>query len=134
MNYRVLRYIHPHARVYARDIGEGAWIMPNGFVDVRARVGDNSVLWGNASVAHDATIQDSCWLATGCVISARATVGDNTFVGVNATVLNGVVVGKYNIIGAHAMVTKSTPDHAVIVAGQGKLSLSSEEFIKLFPL
>jgi sugar O-acyltransferase (sialic acid O-acetyltransferase NeuD family) len=133
--HRILRYVHPDARVYSKALGHGAWILPGAFIDVMARVGDNSVVWGNSSVAHRATIQDNCWLATGCVVSAGATIGQNTFVGVNATVLNGVVVGKYNIIGANTIVTKSTPDYTVIVAGpQGRAPLRSDEFIKVFQL
>lgn len=35
-------------------------------------------------------------------------------VGANATIIGGIVLGKYSLIGAGAVVTKSVPDHAMV--------------------
>lgn len=35
-------------------------------------------------------------------------------VGANATIMGGIVLGKYSLIGAGAVVTKSVPDHAMV--------------------
>lgn len=131
MGYEVITYIHPDARVYTRDIGEGAIIMPNAFIDVHARIGPNTVLWGNSSVAHHAHIGANCWLAMGCVISGGVDVADNSFVGINATVVNDLRIGKCNIIGAGALIVKNTNDFDVFISPQTpKFRLSAEDYLR----
>jgi sugar O-acyltransferase (sialic acid O-acetyltransferase NeuD family) len=127
--YEILRYVHPDAKVYSSELGEGALIMPNAVIDVNAAIGDNSVVWTNCTVAHGAKVAENCWLASGCVLSGNCHIGANTFVGINASVTNHVHVGMYNIIGAHALVTKPTADYDVTLCGQhGKFRLNSMQF------
>jgi sugar O-acyltransferase (sialic acid O-acetyltransferase NeuD family) len=126
---QILQYIHPDAKVYTPEIGVGALIMPNAVIDVYATVGDNSVVWANCTVAHGAKVGENCWLASGCVLSGNCQLGANTFVGVNSSVTNHVRVGKYNIVGANALITKPTADYDVTLCGQrGKFRLNSTEF------
>jgi len=131
MGYSIETYIHPDARIYSTDIGEGSIIMANTLVDVYANIGANSVVWSGASVCHHTSIGSNCWMATGSVVSAEANVGDNSFIGVNATVVNQVSMGTHNFIGAGAFIAKNTPDYAVYVSRQTeKFRLSSEEYLR----
>ena len=131
----VLQYIHPDAKVYSSHLGEGVIVMPNAVVDVGAIIGNNSVVWANGTVAHGAVVAENCWLASGAVLSGNCRVGCNTFVGVNASVTNHVSVGRHNIIGANALVAKSTSDHEVTLCGQrGKYRLNSDQFVQLTKL
>lgn len=132
MEFETIRYVHPDARVYTSDVGLGAFVMPNAVLDVHSQVGANTVVWANCTLAHGSKIGENCWLASGCVISGDAEIGANTFVGINASVANCVVVKKYNIIGANALVNKHTGDYDVTLCGQrGKYRLNSEEFLRV---
>lgn len=135
MGYSIETYIHPDAKVYSSEIGEGSIIMPNTFIDVHTQIGANTVVWGNCSVAHHAKVGPNCWLATGCVLSAAVELGANSFVGVSATIVNNVKIGSHNIIGAGALVVKNTGDFKVFISRQTEeFRLGSEDYLRFSKL
>jgi acetyltransferase-like isoleucine patch superfamily enzyme len=56
------------------------------------------------------------------VVSGNVRVGENTFIGVNATLRDNIVVGKFNVIGAAALILCDTPDEAVYFGEASALS------------
>lgn len=134
MGYRIETYVHPDARVYTQHpLGEGCAILPSAVIEPHVRVGANSMVWANVTVAHHSTVAEHCWIASGAVISGQATVDRNVFIGVNATIVNEVVVGEYSIIGAGALITKSTKASSVHLARSGEeLRYSSQDYVKYF--
>jgi sugar O-acyltransferase (sialic acid O-acetyltransferase NeuD family) len=133
--YTLETYIHPDAKIYSSNIGEGSIVLANAFIDVHACIGENTVVWSNSSICHHAKIGSNCWLATGSIVSADAEIDDNSFVGVGATVVNKVHVGKYNIIGAGAFIAKNTQDYGVYINRQTeKFRLSAEEYLRFAKL
>ena len=42
--------------------------------------------------------------------------------GANATILGGVNIGKFAMVGAGSVVTKSVPDYAMVVGNPAKIS------------
>ncbi len=42
-------------------------------------------------------------------------------IGANATLLPGIIIGKYSMVGAGAVVTKNVPDYAVVVGNPAKI-------------
>lgn len=133
-NYAIETYIHNDAKVYTRyDIGDGSVVLPGAVVEPFCRVGSNTLIWCNTTIAHHASIDSHCWLASGSVISGGAIVRDNTFIGVNATIVNGVEVSKLNIVGANALISKCTQPNTVHLSRSGEqFRYSSEEYIKFF--
>jgi sugar O-acyltransferase (sialic acid O-acetyltransferase NeuD family) len=134
MGYTVLTYIHPDAKIYCEHpVGEGCVVLPNAVIEPHARVGANSVIWCNTTIAHHAVVGDHCWIAAGAVISGQAKVRNNSFVGVNATIVNEVEIGEYNIVGAAALISKCSKAYAVHLARSGELfRYSSEDYVKHF--
>lgn len=117
LGYAMETYVHPDACVYTRHpLGEGSVVLPGAVIEPNARVGADTFIWCNATVAHDSTVGEHCWIASGAVISGQASVGRNTFVGVNATIVDQVAVGDYNIIGGAAMISKCTKPNTVHLA------------------
>jgi sugar O-acyltransferase (sialic acid O-acetyltransferase NeuD family) len=134
MGYAVETYIHPDARVYSTSPpGEGCVILPGAVVEPHARVGANTMIWCNTTLAHHCTVGDNVWIASGAVISGQAVVGNNTFVGVNATVVNKVSVGESNVIGGGALITKDTKANTVHLARSAEeWRYSADDYVKYF--
>ncbi len=90
------------------DIGSHTNIQDNAVVHVDkgvpANVGSHCVV-GHAAILH------------GC------TIGDHTLVGMRSTVMNRARVGRYCIIGAHALVTEGMeiPDFSLVLGAPGRV-------------
>ncbi len=134
MGYTVETYVHPDANVYSRHpLGEGCVVLPSAVIEPHARVGANTMIWCNVTLAHHSLVEENCWIAAGTVISGKAKVLRNSFVGVNATVVNEMTVGEYNIVGASAMISKDTKPHTVHLARSAEpFRCSSEDYVKYF--
>jgi sugar O-acyltransferase (sialic acid O-acetyltransferase NeuD family) len=134
MGYRIETYVHPDAKVYTQHpLGEGCVILPSAVIEPHVRLGANSMVWANTTLAHHSWVAENCWIASGAVISGQAEVGRNTFIGVNATIVNKVVVAEYSIIGAGALITKNTKASSVHLARSGEeLRYSSQDYVKYF--
>ncbi|WP_076998629.1 acetyltransferase [Variovorax sp. KK3] len=134
MGYGVETYIHPDARVYTdHPVGEGSIVLPGAVVEPHARVGCNTMVWSNVTVAHHSSVGDHCWVAAGSVISGQARVEHHSFLGVSSTVVNAVTVGEFNIVGAGAMISRDTKPHTVHLARSAEpFRYSSEDYVKHF--
>jgi len=132
--YQIETYIHPDAHVHTEHpLGEGCVVLPGAVVEPGARIASNTMVWCNATIAHDSYVAENCWIASGSVISGQAAVGRNTFIGVNATVVNNVVVSEFNIIGGGALITKCTKPNTVHLARSAEeLRYGAEDYTKHF--
>ncbi|WP_295433038.1 acetyltransferase [uncultured Thiodictyon sp.] len=134
MGYGVETYVHPDAKVFTEiPLGEGCVVLPGAVLEPHARLGANSMVWCNVTLAHHSSVDDHCWIASGAVISGQAKVLRNSFIGVNATVVNEVTVGEYNIVGANALMSKDTKSHTVHLARSAEpFRYSSDDYVKYF--
>jgi carbonic anhydrase/acetyltransferase-like protein (isoleucine patch superfamily) len=98
------------------EIGEGSNIQDGSIVhladDLPTRVG-KLVTVGHRAILHACTVEDEC------------------LIGMGATILDGAVIGKGSIVGAHALVTKDTqiPPGSLVMGTPAKVvrALSPEE-------
>lgn len=134
LGYAMETYVHPDAHVYTRHpLGEGSVVLPGAVIEPNARVGSDTFIWCNATVAHDSSVAEHCWIASGAVIAGQASVGRNTFVGVNATIVDQVAVGEYNIIGGAAMISKCTKPNTVHLARSAEVfRYGADDYAKFF--
>lgn len=134
LGYVMETYIHPDARVYTSyPLGEGSVVLPGAVIEPNARVGANTFVWCNATIAHDSIVADHCWIASGAVIAGKVSVGRNTFVGVNATIVDQITVGEFNIIGGGAMISKSTKPNTVHLARSAEVfRYGADDYVKFF--
>jgi sugar O-acyltransferase (sialic acid O-acetyltransferase NeuD family) len=134
LGYGIETYIHPDARVYTdQPLGEGSVVLPGAVIEPHARVGANTMIWSNVTLAHHSSVDDHCWLAAGTVVSGQAEVLRNTFLGVNSTVVNAVTVGEFNIVGANALISRDTKPLSVHLARSAEpFRYSSEDYVKHF--
>lgn len=132
LGYRIETYVHPEARVYTEiPLGDGCVVLPGAVIDPHVTLGVNTMVWSNATLAHDSSVGDHCWVATGCVVSGQASISNNTFLGVNSTVVNEVTVGEFNIVGASGLITKDTKPNSVYLTRSAELlRYSSQDYVK----
>jgi sugar O-acyltransferase (sialic acid O-acetyltransferase NeuD family) len=132
MGYSFETYVHPDAKIYTQHpLGEGCIILPSAVLEPHVRLGANSMVWANVTLAHHSSVAENCWVASGAVISGQAQVERNAFIGVNATIVNKVVVGEYCIVGAGALITRNTKASSVHLARSGEEHrFSSQDYVK----
>lgn len=134
MGYGIETYVHPDARVHtAHPLGEGSVVLPGAVIEPQARVGVNTMVWSNVTLAHHSSVGEHCWVAAGTVVSGQAKVMRNTFLGVHCTVVNAVTVEEFNIIGAGGLITRDTKPHSVHLARSAEpFRYPSEDYVKFF--
>lgn len=59
-------------------------------------------------------------------------VGDGSWIGINSTILDGTVIGKNCVVGAHSLVKGSFPDYCVIAGAPAKIIKRYNEQNKLW--
>ncbi len=104
-------------------LGQGVYIGNN------VQIGDGVKIQNNVSVYEGVTIEDDVFLGPHCVftnvINPRAfierkdeyrqtVVEVGVSIGANATIVCGVIIGKYALVGAGAVVTKDVSDYTVV--------------------
>ncbi|HTQ14643.1 MAG TPA: 2,3,4,5-tetrahydropyridine-2,6-dicarboxylate N-succinyltransferase [Rhizomicrobium sp.] len=120
-------------------IGKGVVLMPS-FVNVGARVGDNTMVDTWATVGSCAQIGSHCHISGGAGIggvleplqAAPTIIEDNCFIGARAEVAEGVIVGEGSVLSMGVFLTSSTkivdratgeiftgrvPPYSVVVSG-----------------
>ncbi len=111
--YRLASFLSSRA-----DVDPGLVLRPNTMVMERAgiqpfvEIGRNTIVWPTSRIGFRTRVGDHCWIVS-AIFGESVTVGDATFVGLNATIAPGVTLGRSNVIGAGALITTDTRDHAV---------------------
>lgn len=127
--YQFVTFIHPTVFM-GRDvvIGENCFIFEDNNIQRKVKIGNNVIVWSKNHIGHQSIIQHNCYLASGIIISGYCEIGENSFIGVNCSFNDNIKIGKDNIIGNGAVVTKNTEDSKVYVGNPAKpLSKSSYE-------
>ena len=122
--YRVVRRLehastvvsHASALLSTRArLDEGTVVFHRAVVQSGARVGRHVIVNTAAVVEHDCVLADFVHAAPGAILCGRVRVDEGTLVGAGATVLPGVSIGRWCIVGAGAVVTRSLPDFSVAI-------------------
>ncbi|SRR5258706_7573863 len=135
------------------------WVADNATVVGSVVLEHNASVWFNTVVRGDhdlitigdgSNVQDASVLHTDAgvrltigknvsighqVMLHGCTIGEGSLVGIKATILNHARIGKYCLIGAHALITegKEIPDRSVVMGSPGKVvrQLTDEEVARL---
>lgn len=99
---------HPH--------GDNCFILEDNTVQPFVRIGSNVTLWSGNHIGHDSTIDDHCFISSHVVVSGNVHVERNCFIGVNATLRNAITIAEFTLVGAGALIMKSTRPRSVYVS------------------
>ena len=118
-------HLMPHCK-----IGQNCVIGQNVFVAEGVCVGDNVKVQNNVSIYAGVEVEDDVFLGPSMVFTnvlnprsfierkaefKKTLVRKGATIGANATVVCGCEIGRYALVGAGAVVTKSVPDYALVV-------------------
>ena len=111
------------------QIGERCNFGQNVFVAEGVIIGNNVKIQNNVSVYAGTIIEDDVFLGPSCVLTnvtnprsqvvrqglyEKTLLRKGTTVGANATILCGIELGRYAFIGAGSLITRNTPDYALM--------------------
>ena len=118
-------HLMPHCK-----IGQNCIIGQNVFVAEGVCVGNNVKVQNNVSIYAGVEVEDDVFLGPSMVFTnvlnprsfierksefKKTLVRKGATIGANATIVCGNNIGRYALIGAGAVVTKSVPDYALMV-------------------
>jgi len=124
-------------------IGEQCILGKNVYVDFDVTIGSRVKIQNNCSVYHGATLEDGVFLGPHVVLTndlyPRAINPDGTLkgdddwevgpiricygasIGARSVILPGVMVGRFALVGAGAVVTRDVPPHGLVVGVPARL-------------
>jgi len=115
-------------------IGEDCNLCDYVFIESGVTIGNRVTIKNGISVWDGVTIEDDVFLGPNCVFTndmfprskahrddyLKTLIKQGASIGANATILCGISLGRYCIIGAGAVVTKSVPDFALVLGNPAK--------------
>ncbi|MEG3639862.1 Gfo/Idh/MocA family oxidoreductase [Magnetococcus sp. PR-3] len=116
-------------------IGKDCIIGQNAMLGPDVTIGDGCKVQNNVSLYNKVTLEKHVFCGPSCVFTNVMTprahinrkdefsptlVKEGATIGANATIICGNTIGRYAMIGAGAVVTKSVPDHALVVGNPAK--------------
>jgi acetyltransferase-like isoleucine patch superfamily enzyme len=124
-------------------VGRNCIFGRNSFVDVDVVIGDNVKVQNNASLYEGVSLDDGVFIGPHVVFtndkvpravnangSLKSTddwvlgtthVGEGAALGAGTIVVTGITIGKWAMIGSGSVVTKSVPDHALVLGNPGRI-------------
>ena len=119
--YELVSYLSSKATHWGdTKIGSNCFIFDDNTIQPFVTIGDDVVSWSGNHLGHHSIIGDHCFITSHVVISGHVTVEPYSFIGVNATLRDSITIGKANVIGAGAVIMKSTSDYELYVTPRTK--------------
>lgn len=119
--YSLISYVSSRCTYFGDlDIGENCFIFEDNTIQPFVTIGDNVILWSGNHIGHHSKIGDHCFISSHVVISGNVKVGPYCFFGVNSTFRDGIEIGPSNVIGAGALIMKSTEPNEVYITRRTK--------------
>lgn len=114
--YSLVSYVSPRCTNWADRIGDNCFIFEDNTIQPFVTIGNNVVMWSGNHIGHHSSIGDHCFITSHVVVSGLVTVGSFSFLGINASIRDNIRIGEACVIGAGALVMKSTDDREVYIA------------------
>lgn len=116
-------------------IGDDCNICANCFIENDVVIGNRVTVKSGVQLWDGAVIEDDVFIGPNVTFTndkyprskqypedfPKITVKRGASIGANATILPGVSIGEDAMIGAGSVVTKSVPDHAVVIGNPAKI-------------
>ncbi len=114
--YQLASYISHRATVLTDRLGDNLLILEENTIQPFVTIGNDVTLWSGNHIGHHSTIGNHAFITSHVVCSGGVEIGERCFIGVNATIRDHITIGDDNLIGAGAIILKSTSDNEVYPA------------------
>lgn len=104
------------------------------YIETGVVVGDDVVIKNGVALWEGVTVEDRAFLGPNCVFTndlfprskvvterLSTCVREGASIGANATILCGIEIGRYSLVGAGSVVTKSVSDFALVAGNPARL-------------
>lgn len=116
LGYYCRSFIHPGVKIWdSTTIGDNVFIFEDNTIQPFTTIGNNTIFWSGNHLGHHSIIGDHCFISSHVVISGSCIFGNNVFVGVNSTFHDSITIADESLIGAGAIISKSTQKKEVFV-------------------
>jgi sugar O-acyltransferase (sialic acid O-acetyltransferase NeuD family) len=130
--YRLVSYLSSKCTYLSQTPpGDNCLILEDNTIQPFVTIGNDVTLWSGNHVGHDSVIEDHCFITSHVVISGNVRIGERSFIGVNATLRNSITLGAATLVGAGAIVMKSTKPRSVYMPERAKLFSKTSDEIDL---
>lgn len=116
--YVLQSFIHPDAKVYTQQIGQGNIFLESVNISKHVQIGDGNIFWNGCNISHHSVIGNYNFFAPSVATGGKTVIKNNCFIGINATIKGGITVEDYTLIGAGAYLAKSSEKYDVFVHGK----------------
>lgn len=120
--------------VSGTEVGADCNICDHVFIEGKVRVGNRVTIKCGVQLWEGVTVEDDCFIGPNATFSndlyprskryppefLMTVLKKGCSVGANATILPGIIIGQWAMVGAGAVVTKSVPDHAIVVGNPAR--------------
>lgn len=128
MGYTLASYVSPYATVSDDlEIGQNVFIFEDNTIQPFVKIANGVILWSGNHIGHHSYIDQYCFVASHAVISGYCKIGARSFIGVNATIIDNLDIGEATLVGAGALITRSTAAGSVYPGVGTKPAMSSSE-------
>jgi sugar O-acyltransferase (sialic acid O-acetyltransferase NeuD family) len=131
--YELISYVS--SKIHALEppnVGENCFILENNSINLDVKIGNNVTIWSSNHIGDCTVIGDHVWISSMGAISGFVTIQPFAFLGVGAVISNNVTIAPKSFIGANVLVTQSTEEGGVYVAGGAKkIPMPSEQFLQM---
>lgn len=128
--YELVSYVNPNCTFLSQhNPGENCFIFEDNTIQPYVKIGNNVFIWSGNHIGHHSNIEDHNFISSHVVISGHCTVKPYCFLGVNSTIAHKVVVATESLVGAGAVINKSTKAKGVYVPPKTNLlNRTSDKF------
>jgi acetyltransferase-like isoleucine patch superfamily enzyme len=117
------------------SVGEDCNICDHTFIESGVTIANRVTIKNGIALWDGVTIEDDVFLGPNCVFTndmfprskahheeyLKTLIKKGASIGANATILCGITLGRYCMIGAGAVVTKSIPDFALVTGNPARI-------------
>ena len=109
LGYSFASFVHPEVKIWSTtSLGDNVFIFENNTIQPFTKIGSNTVLWSGNHIGHHSKIGSHVFISSHVVISGSCIIGNNVFIGVNSTLHDNLTIADETLIGAGAIVSRST--------------------------
>lgn len=116
LGYTLITYIHPNVVRWPNvKFGDNCFIFEDNTIQPFVSIGNNVILWSGNHIGHHASVGDHTFISSHVVVSGQVKIGKNCFIGVNTSIRDGIEIADRNLIGAGAIIMKTTKENQAYV-------------------